>query len=77
MRPIYLADVHVEYEHRKSWHNKIITMTCLTDNIFEFNKYLHSVDYIKKALPPSKKQIRFRVRKINVLKKMGKSFYYE
>lgn len=77
MRTILLADVHVEYEHRKSWHGRIIRMTCLTDNIFEFNKYAHSVDFVRKALPSSKKQIRFRIRKINTIKELGKSFYYE
>jgi len=52
-------------------------MTTLTDNIFEFNKHPHSLDFIKKALPTSKKQIRFRIRKIELIKQIGKSFYYE
>ena len=77
MKPIYLADVHIEYEHRRAWHKRIVRMTCLTDNIFEFNRYLHSLDFIKKALPASKNQIRFRIRKIDVIKQIGKSFYYE
>lgn len=77
MRPILLADVHVEYEHRRGWHKKIVRMTCLTDNIFEFNRYLHSVDFVKKALPNSKKDLRFRIRKIEVIKQIGNSFYYE
>jgi hypothetical protein len=77
MRPIYLADVHVEYEHKRAWHKRSIRMTCLTDNIFEFNRYLHSLDFVKKALPPSKNKIRFRIRKIDVIKKIGNSFYYE
>lgn len=77
MRTILLADVHVEYEYRKSWHSKIVRMTCLTNNIFEFNKYAHSVDFVRKALPSSKKQIRFRIRKINIIKELGKSGYYE
>tara|TARA_R100000773_G_C4158625_1_gene77485 strand:- start:15 stop:248 length:234 start_codon:yes stop_codon:yes gene_type:complete len=77
MKDIHLANVHVEYEHRKNWHKIIIEMTTLTDNIFEFNKHPASIDYVKKALPTSKKQVRFRVRKIELIKKIGKSFYYE
>ena len=77
MKDIHLANVHVEYEHRKNWHKKVIEMTTLTDNIFEFNKNPHSLDFIKKALPTSKKQIRFRIRKIELIKQIGKSFYYE
>lgn len=76
MKTILLADVHVEYEHRRGWHKRIIRMTCLTDNIFEFNKYSHSVDFVKKQLPFSKKDLRFRIRKIEVIKELSKSFYY-
>lgn len=77
MRDIYLANVYVEYEHRKNWHKRTIEMPVLTDNIFEFNKYPFAVDFVKSKLPTSKKGVRFRVRKIEFLKFISKSFYYE
>ena len=52
-------------------------MPVLTDNIFEFNKYPHAVDFVKSKLPNSKKGLRFRIRKIEYLKFITKSFYYE
>lgn len=77
MRDIHLANVYVEYEHRRGWHSRVIEMPTLTDNIFEFNKYPHSVEFVKSKLPPSKKGIRFRVRRIEYIKFISKSFYYE
>jgi len=77
MRPILLAEVHVEYEHRKNWHKRIVTMTCLTKSIIEFGKFPHSMDYVRKNLPSSKNHLRFRIRKIDVIKQIGNSFYYE
>ena len=77
MKTIYLADVHIEYEFRKSWSKFVIQMTVLTDSIFEINKHTHSIDYIKKHLPTNSKNVRFRIRKINTIKEIGKSFYYK
>lgn len=77
MKTIYDALVTVEYEHRKSWHKAYVDMTCLTKSIIEFTKYPHSMDFIRKKLPFSKKGVRFRIRKIEVKSELGKSFYYE
>ena len=77
MKTIYYALVNVEYEHRKSWYKKELSMTCLTTSIIELTKYPHSMDFIRKKLPASKKGIRFRVRKIECIKELGKSFHYE
>jgi hypothetical protein len=76
MKTIYLAKVSVEYEQRKSWIKYDIEMTVLTDSIFQIAKYPHSMDYIKQHLPTSSKKVRFRIRKIDLIKEIGKSFYY-
>lgn len=76
MKTIYLAKVLVEYEQRKSWIKYDIEMTVLTDSIFQIAKYPHSMDYIRKHLPTNRKQVRFRIRKIDLIKELGKSFYY-
>lgn len=76
MKTIYLARVSVEYEQRKSWIKYDIEMTVLTDSIFQIAKYPHSMDYIKHHLPTSSKKVRFRIRKIDLIKEIGKSFYY-
>ena len=77
MKDIHLANVYIEYEHKRNWHKRVIEMPVLTDNIFEFNKYPHAVDFVNSKLPNSKKGLRFRVRKIEYLKFITKSFYYE
>lgn len=76
MQTIYLADVFVEYEQRKSWIKYKIQMTVMTDSIFKINKFPHTIDYIKKHLPTKRKDVRFRVKKIEIIKEISKSFYY-
>lgn len=76
MRTIYLANVLVEYEQRKSWIKHQIEMTVLTDSIFQISKYPHSMDYIRKHLPTKRKGVRFRIKKIELIKELGNSFYY-
>lgn len=77
MDTIYDANVYVEYELKKSWHMRIIRMSTLTDNIFKFNKIPHAVGFIKSKIPKSSKGTRFRIRKIEIIQELGKSFYYD
>ena len=76
MKTIYLAKVFVEYQQRKSWIKYDLEMTVLTDSIFQIAKYPHSMDYIRKHLPTNSKKVRFRIRKIDLIKEVGTSFYY-
>mgnify|MGYP000265127171 FL=1 len=51
-------------------------MTALTTNVFKFMKYPHSMDFIQKSLGSNRKNFRFRIKSIDVIKELGKSFYY-
>lgn len=73
---IYHVKVNVEYQLRKSWIKDSVCMTALTTNVFKFMKYPHSMDFIQKSLGSNRKNFRFRIKSIDVIKELGKSFYY-
>ena len=51
-------------------------MNALTTNVFKFMKYPQSMDFIQKSLGSNRKNFRFRIKSIDVIKELGKSFYY-
>jgi len=51
-------------------------MTALTTNVFKFMKFPHSMDFIEKKLGGNRKNFRFRIKSIDVINELGKSFYY-
>lgn len=73
---IYHVKVNVEYQLRKSWIKEPVYMTALTTSPFKFMKYSHSMDFIKQKLGSNRKNFRFRIKSIDVIKELGKSFYY-
>lgn len=73
---IYHVKVNVEYQLRKTWIKDSVCMTALTTNVFKFMKYPHSMDFIKQKLGSNRKNFRFRIKSIDVINELGKSFYY-
>lgn len=73
---IYHVNVNVEYQLRKTWIKDSVCMTALTTNVFKFMKYPHSMDFIKQKLGSNRKNFRFRIKSIDVISELGKSFYY-
>ena len=73
---IYHVKVNVEYQLRKTWIKDSVYMTALTTNVFKFMKFPHSMDFIEKKLGGNRKNFRFRIKSIDVINELGKSFYY-
>lgn len=76
MKSIHLCKVYVTYFFKKGEHKISFEMPTIAETIFEVNKYPHIVDHIKKHLPKSRNSITFRVTKIEKIKYLGQSFYY-